>query len=132
MQGESQILLHSAKQKLCTCRKGSALPCTAKPEVLLVPIDPKIVLTKPIAQHSGHGVRKSATAKIGVHGDNVAVDQDLCIGCESCKQVCPVNVYDMIDAAGKRKSDPVRQKDCIECRACEAVCPVKCILISSK
>ena len=97
-----------------------------------MPIDPKIVQTKATAQHSGHGVRKSATAKIGVHGDNVAVDQDLCIGCGSCKQVCPVNVYDLIDTAGKQKSDPVRQKDCIECRACEAVCPVKCILISSK
>lgn len=100
--------------------------------VILMPIDPKIVKTKPVAQHSGHSVRKSAAAKLGVHGDNVAVDQDLCIGCGSCKQVCPINVYDMMDVAGKKKSDPVRQKDCIECRACEAVCPVKCILVSPK
>jgi NAD-dependent dihydropyrimidine dehydrogenase PreA subunit len=97
-----------------------------------MPIDPKIVQAKATAQHSGHGVRNAKPPKLGVHGDNVAVDQDLCIGCESCKQVCPVNVYDIITVVGKKKSDPVRQKDCIECHACESVCPVKCILISPK
>jgi NAD-dependent dihydropyrimidine dehydrogenase PreA subunit len=106
--------------------------CIVKSEVLLMPIDPKIVKLKAIVQHNGHGVRNAKAPKLGVHGDNVAVDQDLCIGCGSCKQVCPINVYDMIDVAGKQKSDPVRQKECIECRACEAVCPVKCILISPK
>jgi len=97
-----------------------------------MPIDPKILQTKASAQHNGHSVRKSSAAKIGVHGDNVAVDQDLCMGCGACKQVCPVNVYDMIEVAGKQKSDPARQKDCIECRACESVCPAKAILISPK
>lgn len=97
-----------------------------------MPIDPKILQAKPTGSHNGHAVRKSATAKLGVHGDKVAVDQDLCTGCETCKQVCPVNVYDMINAASGKKSDPVRERECIECRACEAVCPAKCILISGK
>lgn len=97
-----------------------------------MPIDPKILQSKPVSQHSGHAVRGAGKGKLGVHGTNVAVDQDLCIGCESCKTVCPVQLYDMVVVSGKKKSDPARERDCIACRACEAVCPVKCILISGK
>ena len=97
-----------------------------------MPIDPKVLQTKPVNQHAGHAVRGSGRGKLGVHGTNVAVDHDVCLGCGACAQVCPVKLYDMVNEGGKQKSDPVRESDCIACRACEAVCPVKAILITPK
>lgn len=42
-----------------------------------------------------------------------------CTGCETCVNICPASVYEMING----KSVPVRAKDCILCRTCEAQCP---------
>jgi NAD-dependent dihydropyrimidine dehydrogenase PreA subunit len=44
-----------------------------------------------------------------------------------CVQVCPVNVFEMIDSTGHttadKKSDPVREADFIICMACEVQSP---------
>jgi NAD-dependent dihydropyrimidine dehydrogenase PreA subunit len=101
-------------------------------------IDPKNLAKSPVKQHNGHAVRGifAPPKQLGIHGTQVAVDQDACIGCGSCASTCPVKLYDMIESKGHpksaQKSDPVREKECILCRACEAVCPVKCILISPR
>jgi len=49
---------------------------------------------------------------------NIIVDSK-CTGCETCVNICPASVYEMING----KSVPVRAKDCILCRTCEAQCP---------
>lgn len=67
--------------------------------------------------------------KLGIHGDNVAVDLDLCIGDGACLDVCPEDVYELVDFGGNDKALPVRQEDCIECLACEDDCPEGAIKI---
>jgi len=50
-------------------------------------------------------------------------DRDCCIGCGSCAEVCPVDVWEIEDD----KAKPVRADDCIECGACVDACPGNCI-----
>ena len=72
-------------------------------------------------------------AKLGIHGDNVAVDFDICVGDGACVDVCPEEVYEWVEydghAASAKKAAPARQEDCIECMACEDDCPVVAIKI---
>ncbi|MFP4036319.1 MAG: 4Fe-4S binding protein [Desulfobacteraceae bacterium] len=37
----------------------------------------------------------------------VVVDKDKCEGCEECVEVCPVDVYEMVDG----KSEPVNAEE---------------------
>jgi NAD-dependent dihydropyrimidine dehydrogenase PreA subunit len=53
------------------------------------------------------------------------VDKKKCTGCGTCKQVCPVNVFEIVGG----KSVVKRPLDCIQCRACEASCPKKAIVV---
>jgi NAD-dependent dihydropyrimidine dehydrogenase PreA subunit len=88
--------------------------------------------------HNGHDVwgEVKPPEKLGIHGTNVAVDHEICSGDAICVNVCPVNVFEMVDSPGypisNTKSDPVRESDCIFCLACEASCPVKAIKITQK
>lgn len=70
---------------------------------------------------------------LGIHGDVVAVDWDLCNGDEICVDICPVSVFEMVDTPGHpkadKKSNPVRQEDCIFCMACEAQCPEQALKV---
>ncbi len=70
---------------------------------------------------------------LGIRGDTVAVDWDLCNGDEICVDTCPVSVFEMVDTPGhpksEKKSNPVRQQDCIFCMACEAQCPEQAIKV---
>ena len=90
---------------------------------------------KKTGTHSGHDVwgPVDPPTVLGIHGTDVSVDWDVCNGDAICSEVCPVNVYDMVDVKGhptsSRKSDPVREPDCIKCLACEMNCPTKAIRI---
>jgi len=53
----------------------------------------------------------------------VVIDEDKCIGCTKCIQVCPP---DCIIGAVK-KMHTVIEKDCTGCELCIEVCPVDCI-----
>ena len=72
-------------------------------------------------------------AKLGIHGDNVAVDFDICIADGVCIEVCPEEVFEWVEYPGHPASDkkaaPARQDKCIECMACETDCPVVAIKI---
>lgn len=52
------------------------------------------------------------------------VNQDTCVGCESCVSTCPVEAIAMVD--GKALVD---EGKCVECGACVSACPVEAITL---
>jgi len=60
-------------------------------------------------------------------GFTIEVDQDLCEGLRDCIEVCPVDVYDLVDG----KAVPTRIDACIECCQCVDSCPKSAITHSS-
>ncbi|MEW5909435.1 MAG: ferredoxin [Thermodesulfobacteriota bacterium] len=48
----------------------------------------------------------------------VTVDQEKCEGCGECVEVCPVEVYELVDD----KSSPVNADECLGCESCVEVC----------
>ncbi|MDE1726311.1 MAG: 4Fe-4S binding protein [Thaumarchaeota archaeon] len=73
---------------------------------------------------------------LGIWGEFVSVDFDVCIGDGACIDACPVKVYEWADFPGSPSSEKkplmAREPDCIFCLACENVCPVQAIKISKK
>jgi len=53
-----------------------------------------------------------------IDGLKVEVDEDTCVGCEECMQVCVFKGMEMID--GKAR---VNQEYCLGCGRCEDICP---------
>jgi len=56
----------------------------------------------------------------------VEVDEQKCIGCEECVDVCPVDVYEMQN----EKSVPVNAEECIGCESCVEVCEQDAVSIT--
>ncbi len=50
------------------------------------------------------------------------VDNEKCVGCETCVGECPVGAISMED--GKAQ---VNSGDCVDCGACTAACPCEAI-----
>jgi NAD-dependent dihydropyrimidine dehydrogenase PreA subunit len=73
---------------------------------------------------------------LGIWGEFVSVDFDVCIGDGACIDACPVKVYEWAEFQGcpssEKKPLMAREPDCIFCLACENVCPVQAIKISKK
>ena len=60
---------------------------------------------------------------------DVKVDWEKCNGAGVCAQICPMNVYDMVDADVGKKAKPERASDCILCMACVSSCPQSAITV---
>lgn len=59
---------------------------------------------------------------------NVRIDQDECISCESCVEICPEAFYfDDDTEKAYVKDDATGDEDCIEEAA--ASCPAECIYV---
>ena len=56
----------------------------------------------------------------------IEVDQEKCIGCEECIEICPVDVYEMQN----EKSVPVNAEECIGCESCVEVCEQGAIAVT--
>lgn len=53
------------------------------------------------------------------------VDQEKCVGCEECVDVCPVEVFEMEND----KSSPVNAEECMGCESCVEVCEEDAIVV---
>jgi NAD-dependent dihydropyrimidine dehydrogenase PreA subunit len=56
---------------------------------------------------------------------NPIVEEGKCEGCEECVDVCPVEVFEMVDG----KSSPVNAEECLGCESCIEVCEPNAITI---
>ena len=56
----------------------------------------------------------------------ITFDQDLCIGCGMCQEVCPHQVFKVEG----RKAAVVDRDACMECGACKTNCPVEAIQVT--
>jgi len=55
------------------------------------------------------------------------LDQPVCIGCGRCPEVCPHQVFELVE-----KKAVIRDRDaCMECGACALNCPVKAISVDA-
>jgi NAD-dependent dihydropyrimidine dehydrogenase PreA subunit len=77
-----------------------------------------------------------APGQLGIWGDYVCVDFDICVADGACIEACPVNVYEWLETPGhpasEKKAFMIREKDCIFCMACENVCPPQAVKIFTK
>ena len=55
----------------------------------------------------------------------VIVDNDKCIGCGECVDICPVEVYELQD----EKSVPANAEECVGCESCIEVCEQDAITV---
>jgi NAD-dependent dihydropyrimidine dehydrogenase PreA subunit len=103
------------------------------------PIDPKFK-EKRQAAGSYQGIKVwgpiDAPGQLGIWGENVCIDFDICVADGACIEACPVNVYEWLETPGHPASDKkafmIREKDCIFCMACENVCPPQAVKIFQK
>ena len=58
----------------------------------------------------------------------IHVDQNRCIGCEECVDVCPVEVFEM----RKSKAVPVNAEECLGCESCIVVCETRAITMDER
>jgi len=56
---------------------------------------------------------------------NPVVDEEKCVGCEECVDVCPVEVFELRDG----KSVVVNAEECLGCESCVEVCEVGAITV---
>ena len=54
-----------------------------------------------------------------------SINDDRCIGCEACVDVCPTEVLDLVD----HKVRVVRFTDCVQCEQCAHVCPTMALVM---
>jgi NAD-dependent dihydropyrimidine dehydrogenase PreA subunit len=56
----------------------------------------------------------------------VEVDEEKCIGCGECEEVCPSDVYEIRD----EKSVVVNEEECVGCESCIEVCEQDAITVT--
>ncbi len=113
------------------------IPDSAKPGPIDVEYKSKMRLSA-VYDAAGYSIKTwgrkgTSNGIMGVWGEFVSVDYDICIADGGCIEACPVGVYEWFDSPGNPGSDqkPLMSKepDCIFCLACEGVCPPQAIKI---
>jgi ferredoxin len=54
-----------------------------------------------------------------------SINDDRCIGCEACIDVCPTEVLDLVD----HKVRVARFSDCVQCEQCANACPTQALVM---
>ncbi len=118
---------------------GAEIPVLDGPKSGPIDVDYKSKMPATMAHNAdGHSIktwgrRGSDNTQLGVWGEFVSVDYDICVADGACIEACPVGVYEWFDTPGNVASDkkPLMSKepDCIFCLACEGVCPPSAIKI---
>lgn len=78
-----------------------------------------------IAGKRMHGTTELHHMMQRIEGVSVTVDENLCVGCEDCMEVCTFEGMEMHDGTAR-----VNQEKCLGCGRCERVCPNKAITIT--
>lgn len=60
---------------------------------------------------------------------DVQVDLEKCEGAGVCVEVCPVQVYDLVEIGGEKKAQATRADECIMCMSCVNGCPAGAIVV---
>ncbi len=56
----------------------------------------------------------------------IKLDQELCVGCGKCTEVCPHGVFQLQD----KKAEFIDRDGCMECGGCAMNCPVEAIRLT--
>lgn len=56
---------------------------------------------------------------------NVYIHGDKCSGCGECVEICPVNVFELVDG----KSSPINAEECLGCESCVEVCKAEAVTV---
>jgi heterodisulfide reductase subunit A len=67
-----------------------------------------------------------AGKKVKIEPLTALVDEDLCIGCELCVEMCPYSAPEIVDSDGRTKARIIEAL-CHGCGTCVAACPQKAI-----
>jgi len=59
----------------------------------------------------------------GVDMVEIEIDENACVGCGSCVDDCPNDVYEMDET--KNKTKVVNADDCMACLSCHEICPAE-------
>ncbi len=126
-------------QEIAGDEGGPAIPILDGPKSGPIDVDYKAKMRSTAAYSaSGHSIKTwgrlgADNKQMGVWGEFVSVDYDICVADGACIEACPVGVYEWFDTPGNVASDkkPLMSKepDCIFCLACEGVCPPSAIKI---
>ena len=54
-----------------------------------------------------------------------SINDDRCIGCEACVDVCPTEVLDLVD----HKVAVALFSDCVQCEQCANACPTQALVM---
>ena len=57
---------------------------------------------------------------------DVKVDDEKCVGCGECVDICPQEVFELQD----EKSVPVAAEECVGCESCIEVCDEEAITVT--
>ena len=118
---------------------GPAIPILDGPKSGPIDVDYKSKMRATAAfSASGYSIKTwgrlgADNKQMGVWGEFVSVDYDICVADGACIEACPVAVYEWFDTPGnvasERKPLMSKEPDCIFCLACEGVCPPQAIKI---